>query len=68
MPKKKSTTVLGTSFTEIVLHFISKEVPLQGSRVFKGGGRLLLSSRLAVKNSGMLALVGVRPQGEPVIP
>lgn len=54
--------------SEIVLHFISKEVPLQGSRVFKGGRRLLLSSRLAVKNSGMLALVGVRPQEEPVIP
>lgn len=54
--------------SEIVLHFISKEVPLQGSSIFEGGGRLRLSSRLVVKNSGMLALVGVRPRGEPVIP
>lgn len=55
--------------SKIVLHFVSKEVPLLGSSVFKGGGRLPLSSRLAVKkNSGMLALVGVRPPEEPVIP
>lgn len=54
--------------SEIVLHFISKEVPLQGSSIFEGGGRLPLSSRLVVKNSGTLALVGVRPRGEPVIP
>lgn len=55
--------------SKIVLHFISKRVPLEGSSVFERGVRLLLSSRLAVKkSSGMLALVGVRPLGEPVIP
>lgn len=53
--------------SKIVLHFVSKEVPLEGSIVFKGGGGgwILLSARLAVKkSSGMLARVGVPPLGE----
>lgn len=46
--------------SKIVLHFISKEVLLEGSIVFKG----VLSSRLAVKKSwGGLAPVGAMSPG-----
>lgn len=41
------TGLLGTQ-SKIVLHFISKEMPWEGSIVFKKG-RLLVSPRLAVK-------------------
>lgn len=46
--------------SKIVLHFISKDGPLEVSSVFKGWGRGLLSWRLA--------LAGVMPLGEPAIP
>jgi len=54
--------------SKIVLHFVSRDVPLEVSIVSEGG-RGLFSSRLAVKKSlGMLALVGVTPLGELAIP